>query len=376
MTVRIARGVVSRIREHRDGFVLQVRSADPTVAAEALRVARAELYGLDLGREETFGLSAEDRVAPSMVSDVIPTPVGPMLYIDAGDVPGRLLRRIPEVVAAHLEAAGLHDATVAVPERGGPMDAMYDLTRSVSLHLWPVPVYERRGTPHLPWEWVEASLGWLGARVDGSMWGNVSGVQFELSLPGAEEFLRAVHAAKEFGRIAGGTLDARAAALYTNWSAVVVGVAGAGWGDDDLAEAFSSLVALGRSFAAGVGGAFVVVGENALPLLLGHPPDDLPPSCVDWSGVQWVSDELLVDAFCWQVLGPGHVERLGGVPPDARSLEAGRWEVIFGTLADWLPGSPRRDVVQAEGRKVLSPCLVDSPTARAILKAKTQNAAG
>jgi hypothetical protein len=82
-------------------------------------------------------------------------------------------------------------------------------------------------------------------------------------------------------------------------------------------------------------------------------------------------DEIVLDAFPYQVLGPGHLARLGGVPAGARAVAAGRVELAVGEPASWLIDPSvdtygRRDFsdlrrdpqVQHQARDLLGPCLV------------------
>jgi hypothetical protein len=82
-------------------------------------------------------------------------------------------------------------------------------------------------------------------------------------------------------------------------------------------------------------------------------------------------DEIVLDAFPYQVLGPGHMARLGDPPAGARALSEGRVELTVGDPASWLIdpsaetygqhdlSSLRRDPqVQHQARRLLGPCLV------------------
>ncbi|HVL99535.1 MAG TPA: hypothetical protein VM324_09625, partial [Egibacteraceae bacterium] len=93
-------------------------------------------------------------------------------------------------------------------------------------------------------------------------------------------------------------------------------------------------------------------------------------------------DEVVLDAFWWQLLGPGHLRRLGGPPPGARPLAAGRVELAVGDPADWLFAQPpegpwhnfakwRRDPwVYARARDLLQPCLLTSNQAARLDQAR------
>jgi hypothetical protein len=77
-------------------------------------------------------------------------------------------------------------------------------------------------------------------------------------------------------------------------------------------------------------------------------------------------DELVFDAYPFQVLGPGHARHLGGLPRGAAPLPADRFELDIGRLEDWLPGSAELEALRACGRAALAPCLL-SPEAVAKL---------
>lgn len=51
---------------------------------------------------------------------------------------------------------------------------------------------------------------------------------------------------------------------------------------------------------------------------------------------QWVYDEIVADAFPYQVLGARHLQRLGGMPGGAVESSPARWEVAIGASEDWL----------------------------------------
>jgi hypothetical protein len=93
----------------------------------------------------------------------------------------------------------------------------------------------------------------------------------------------------------------------------------------------------------------------------GLTPNDLSPFC----------DTVVFDAFPYQILGPGHLKRLGSIPPGARALEAGRMELEIGTSQSWLNPAPAGQAqsfadrwvpsdpsVQAKARELLEPCVV------------------
>ncbi|MEU7909251.1 hypothetical protein [Actinoplanes sp. NPDC049118] len=59
----------------------------------------------------------------------------------------------------------------------------------------------------------------------------------------------------------------------------------------------------------------------------------------------------------FQVLSPGHVDRLGGPPEGAEDLGAGRHGLTVDEPERWLPSHPDSAAVRAWGRALLAGCL-------------------
>jgi hypothetical protein len=85
-----------------------------------------------------------------------------------------------------------------------------------------------------------------------------------------------------------------------------------------------------------------------------------------WSGrrpgAEHVPDLLVPEAMWFQVLSPGHLERLGGPPPGAEPLADGRIGLTVGEPEQWLPGNPDEPRLRARARELLAACLVDEAT--------------
>ncbi len=80
-----------------------------------------------------------------------------------------------------------------------------------------------------------------------------------------------------------------------------------------------------------------------------------------------LADVSVLDAFPYQVLGPGHIKALGTVPAGARQLGPDHWGLSIGRLEDWFPGQPSRVEIRSVGRLLLSPCLLTLSEQRASL---------
>src|SRR5262245_55927487 len=137
MPIRVEQRLISAIRDNPGMIRVEVRTSERKLATEALRKARSALSRLDGGRRSAPGLSAEDSNGPKYVSQVRPGGKGPTISIDGGWTPFRVLRTIPDVIATHLEAAGVHDAVITT------RDLVPDLTPlprpGATLRLFPDP---------------------------------------------------------------------------------------------------------------------------------------------------------------------------------------------------------------------------------------------
>jgi hypothetical protein len=75
-------------------------------------------------------------------------------------------------------------------------------------------------------------------------------------------------------------------------------------------------------------------------------------------------DVQLIDAFWYQVLGPGHLARTGPLP-GAHSLGDDRAELMLGDLAEWLQ-APRAAQLREAGRAMLASCFLSVPQVLAL----------
>ena len=156
--------------------------------------------------------------------------------------------------------------------------------------------------------------------------------------------------------------------------------------DDDLLSIFDSFKSMADRLAPSAGYALVGIEPTFDSFLVaGHP--------TDWSvfggerveqQLERICDEFVFDAFPYQVLGPGHVRRLGGIPAGARKLGNGRVGLNIGDPRSWLidqsvfadrstaplgVSAARKDrEVQEPGRELLAPCLVRTGESEKLVK--------
>lgn len=385
VTITIARGVQARIRQSPDSIVIMVKEADdPKAATAGLAAAAAEIAHLDAGWDSVPNLSPLDANSPQYVSEVLPSAYGPFVMIDGGHVPYRVLRTIPDIVARHLEVAGVTEATIACPREGGPLINLFSASLAecppiaVTLHLYPPPPRRWNGRSLVPDGWLQEAAAWVATGMGDPQLVNVKVVTIEFPLQPSDvaAFLGQIRNVEGEALVISGELGRRMRGA-SGWfiaaePALTIGVGGPGLTDTDLLSAFWDLVDLARRLARDVGYAVVSFEPSADALHHSRPISDWELRGGEGDVIE-MCDEYVADGYPYQILGPGHLERLGGLPPGARPLEGGRVELVLGEPADWLielpaqgwwdwrTGEPirRRDPeVQERSRKLLAPCLV------------------
>lgn len=373
MTVRIAADVARRIRRSPASVVLQVQDpSDADAAAAALEAARVEIDRLVLK-----GTRAVERI-----------PSGPFVtVVDRNDGRDRLLA-VPGVVAAHLEAAGV-EGTLACIDHGGllssPLWGLPTLGPAVIGRLYPPPPEIVEDPPTgLPEAWLPEAAAWLVQGLDAQhpLWCEVGRVEFSLAARDLPAFLEqqrrhrrsvlvvagrprpgggrgAALAPSDVGWLCGDEpgRPVRALALCSSPSQCHLAVGAGGPGTvDRLPRTLRELIDLARRLAGDLAYGFVDVAPSFLRFAGARHP--LEPFC----------DEAVFDGFAFQMLGPGHLDRLGGSPPGARPAAAGRVELALPDLDRWVVDQATAAVTSPAGRwghdqaceplkRLLRPCL-------------------
>lgn len=360
--IKVARGLVEEILRFPDQIKLQVQRADdPAAAAEALVNAAEEIE--QLGSD--FLSDDGEPLTPNSVGGVVVVPSGPFLTgINAPMVPESELARIPDIVARHLAAAGVKNAVIALPPDTGPLDDIENTPRAVILRLFVAPLDISDPEPIPPWLLELASTWLLEHSADELINVRASVVQFPLLRHDVAAYV------DTFPRcgspvLMAGSLASRAWGVHLDAASVAFAFGGPEATDSELVAMVGSFAELARQVAPRVVQGFIDISRRFAPFsttLHGTPWSVEGGAAPEL--VVYVDDELCFDAFAYQVLGPGHVARLfadavGGTPPAPfRPLPAGRVELAVGQPAHWLPGSPQRDRVLAEARRLLAPCLL------------------
>lgn len=406
MAVRIARGVTSQLTEDAaGGITLQLQqAADAQAAWRGLFAAVAYLREFDADRGAPADPQADEPNTPNYVSEPMPAVAGPFVFIDAKSWPDEALRRLPDLVAEQVEAAGVAEAVIAMPAEGGPVTDAFEenddepgLSRAVTAVLL-TPVGDLQpGAPRgeIPDGWLDLAWRWLAGHDDASGRVRVAvvDVEFELDLADVPAFLREVRAAATTltCRLVVGDLQGRIRAVNLRAGAMVpnlvLGAGGPASTDEDLLAAYGDLVAALRQVAGQVGYAFASFDPSFRPL------SSSSVHSTEWtttvgpkpgSNPILLCDEMVVDGFPYQILGPGHIARLGRLwqPSLGRELEDGRVEVTVGEPERWLLPADihragglsggltwhRRDPqAQLAARGLLAPCLLTRDDARFLL---------
>ena len=375
MTVRIAPDTEARILRSLGRVAIQVQeTSDPEAAALALERARP-----DIGRFALRGTREVERI-----------PSGPFVMVVDRDDGQRRMLEVPEVVAHHLEAAGI-DGRVACIDHGGFLTSslwgLATLGPAVICRLYPPPPEIEEDPPTgPPSHWVGEAATWLVEDLapDHALWAEVGLVDLGLPAADAAAFLeqqrrhrrsplvvaadpRPDDAADHHGLCGDGTgsqgddRPVRAVALCSGplSSHLALGAGGPG-AEDDLVSLVEGFTVLARRLASDAAYAFVDVSPTFLRFAGASHPLEL------------FCDEAVFDGYPYQVLGPGHLARLGGPPPGARPVAPGRVELAALDLPAWVasgagirPASPGNRAVRAPMRSALAPCIdLDGHTLR------------
>lgn len=403
MTLTVTKRLRRRIQRDPGGILVQIRkSSDPEGAAAALAAARADIAALDGGPESAPGLLPGSRNAPKYVGPVLRSPSGPLLYVDGGYTPEHLLSTIPDLVVRHLAARGVADAVVDCPAiADAPFDLLARTPKAVTLRLYPPPPGSRRGSGArraMPENWLDAATAWVrdGMSDDAELWVNAT-LRYRVAAADG----RAVFG---FGRRTGlvsllaGDVDRRVrgtSASFARVDGLAIGAGGPASTDDQLRTIFNELVEIGRRLVADVAYAYVTIDATAAHLGGVHVGTewDMLQGGAGSHTVELLCDEIVFDAFPWQVLGPGHLRRVAaagatlqqpGLTEGPTPLGGERLELSIGSFDDWLvdrPADParswidvgyrRRDPrVQQAARDLLAPCLMSHAQARDLYSAR------
>lgn len=331
MAIRVARGVISHMREWRDSFALQIRGgADPDAVRRAFDRARPEIVRLGPGPNRALGLSAGDFAGPKYVSEVMPSAEGPLIILDASHCPDRYLKETLDIIVRQLGEAGVDDATISVPKLDERL--IYRRAPAVVLHLAVGPADTLQCRP-IPAEWILDGIGWVQQQEEIDEAWVSQAFPFPIDVGVAPQLFDRFRRQPSYTTLFAGRLwgRARAVGIAPLEGLFALGVAGT---ECSVAE-FEAAASWLRQFARDRLPEFVFASLQTRPETFDdmpvlrllerrfEDPDRGPP----WSRMMTLCDEFLPDAFPWQILGPGHLQRLGNFPPGATPLADGYAEL-------------------------------------------------
>jgi hypothetical protein len=360
MVVEVANGTGQRLVRGRSAVVVQVRSTQVVESIRGLELARTGIGGLEAGSDEVSHLRPGELAGPKQVSEVISTPDGPMLYLDLGeDLPAARIRGIPDLIVRSLQRAGVTEAVVCCPRRGGPLSQLYagphddkPYPRGTGMLLWAPPT--RTTQRSVPGSWVDAAMSWLaGLGSIDAVGVDVLGVEFRVDLGGARHLLRQVLDGRSSVMMVAGNLNGRVRTVHASTictSRLTLAERGPEVTDDDRIHNAEHLAALGRRICADVEYAAV----------------DLD---VGWDFTAWYQcgmssgmfehrgTELVEGVYWWQLLGEGHRARMADTSSLTPLPVQGRYEVLHGRVEQWLPAQRSRVQRQQECQELLRDCF-------------------
>lgn len=345
---------MTKIRENPGAIVIQVRDSDDfELATEALRRAREDIAALDGGPGSAPGLSAGDRNGPKFVGEVMPAATGPCLFIDGGHSPYRILRTIPDLISRRLVEVGVGGATITTPPVGGPiLDACSPGSPSgigAFLCLCPPPPPYRRSS-RIPDDWLQTACEWISgiSTVDGHLLAKIvpGSIEFSVPEPQSLPFLTQCRRARaSVSILVSGDLKTQIRGVNGRFASpeptLLLATGGPTTDEVTLASEVEGLKNVARQLSDEVAYAYIAIGSYRRFSVVSNLEEWEMADDGEMDGLFWYyCDRIVRDAFHYQVLGPRHVERLGGVPDGAKPLGNGRFELSVGEPTAWIDDDP------------------------------------
>jgi hypothetical protein len=287
---------------------------------------------------------------PSYVAEPVTIPGGQLLVIDFASTPRRLCGLAPAILMLHLEAVGVRDAQIGLaPElseqRYGVLGSFSPVARgSIRAPGERYPAGGFLGVP-LASRLLDIATNWLWRQYQPGM--ELLDVVISTGVPVSWDNLRpvveSVLASGGYTTLIVSDLGTRAATAVLGMFAgrgISLAAAGAGWAPDQVADQMRDMRAVIRSIAPEVGWAGVTAHAASR-----HAPNVYVP--------RMTHDETEVGPMWYQVLSRAQLEQLGGPPPGAIGLPAGRFELTIGEPEQWVPGHRDHDAIHARARYIL-----------------------
>jgi hypothetical protein len=371
MAIRVAAGTADLICDYADGFVIEVAGAsDVDAATAALARARVDIEAL-------APVAPGDTDGP-VVSQPVLGPEGPLLRIARLEVSDDALSSIPDLVANRLEEAGVASATIRAPEPGGDLDRLDSCPNAVVLRLFPPPAAGEAGS--LPAGWIDIAGEWvLGDLAPSDVVPlRLLAVEFDVKVADAPAVLHQASTAQAWCDVVNGSMDDRirtASITFGRTPHVALAAGGPACDSQALLARFDLLCEVAREYAGDVAYACIDIETTFDGIGLGlattgwRDQGGASPNLVAGR----LGDVLVPDVYPYQILGPGHLARLGhgafdpDDPPVGEPLAGGKVELLIGEPQDWLPIYDARQPILEQGWQQLAPLLADDATVAGLL---------
>lgn len=375
--VDITEAVVIALGQQTGYVPLQIqRATDRDGALSALESARRDIHALEIPDHEYERAQA---------SPALPLTNGPAFAVHAPWSDRREFARVAtDLLRRSLIRYGVSGSLVPLRRPQSLGDYAPELGPGVSLRLFPAAPSEqerraRRWRVPMPERWLDVACDWTASQSEaGGGQVRVGVTAFWAWLPTEEQRTVARHchgvgwesvAEASFTFISGadeGPLRGSHASLMgSHWLQLSGGPAAS---RDDLLRLYTELTGIAHALSPETAYSCVAFEDNVrfAPVVLSRPgeaPADL---------VERLCDEIILDAFPYQVLGPGHLARLsasGEISSACRTTPAlrGRIAVAVSDPQEWLTEPALQ---QDLGRDALAPCILTSDDARSLLQSR------
>ncbi|MDQ3641413.1 MAG: hypothetical protein M3450_08115 [Actinomycetota bacterium] len=222
----------------------------------------------------------------------------------------------------------------------GPLEAIESIPKAVVAVLLPPPSRHFHRRSSLPPTWTPVVAQWLSAHGTGTVWAGALGTEVLIAPRGVGEFAES-HGGGTF--LSGDPGSEARAVVMRHWRTAAELILARGGEDADIGALADELRGLVDRLAPELAHAYVSVEPTFASVVTYSQLSDESVFCDDGTYrprfmVSEACDEVVLDAYHHQVLGPGHLARLGGPPAGSRTLAAGRVSITLGSPRT---GSPR-----------------------------------
>lgn len=243
----------------------------------------------------------------------------------------------------------------------GPLEEIEDIPNAVVAVLLPAPSRHLLRTSELPPAWTDEVVRWLSAREDEIVWAGALGTEVAIAPSELRSFAEN-HGGGTF--LAGDPHSECRAAVMRHWRTAAEMILAGGGADADIAALAKELCDLVDRLAPEVANAYVSIEPTFASVVTDDQLSDESVFSDDGSYrprfmVNEACDEVVLDVYHHQVLGPGHLARLGDPPAGSKALAAGRVSLTLGSASDWEPETYPRAALRNRGRAMLRPLMLD-----------------